>query len=100
MAPWEIPGRIWEAGRKVDEVVQLHVKTGAALAEIDDRLRSLEDRMTSFEANQGEVITEAKAAAGATATRLAGSVISDVVTRITRIEMRHEDIKRRLPPPS
>jgi outer membrane lipoprotein SlyB len=55
--------------------------------------------MTHLEAGQGQLITEAKAAAGIAATGLAGSVISEVVTRVTRIEMRQDDIQRRLPPP-
>ncbi|MCB8876427.1 hypothetical protein [Acidisoma silvae] len=56
--------------------------------------------MTHLEAGQGQLITEARGAAGAAATALAGSVISDVVTRVTRIEMRQEDIHRRLAGPA
>jgi hypothetical protein len=56
--------------------------------------------MTHLEAAQEQLITEAKAAASVAATGLASSVISDVVTRVTRIEMRQEDIQRRLPPPA
>jgi hypothetical protein len=56
--------------------------------------------MTRLEASQEQLITEAKAAAGVAATGLASSVISDVVTRITRIEMRQDEIQRRLPPPA
>ena len=63
-------------------------------------MRGLEDRMTHLEAGQEQLITEAKAAASVAATGLASSVISDVVTRVTRIEMRQEDIQRRLPPPA
>jgi hypothetical protein len=37
--------------------------------------------MTHLEAGQRQLITEARAAAGMAATGLAGSVISDVVTR-------------------
>ena len=61
-------------------------------------MRGLEDRMTHLEAGQAQLITEAKAAAGIAATGLAGSVISDVVTRITRIETRQDEIQRLLPP--
>jgi hypothetical protein len=55
-------------------------------------------RMTHLEAGQERLITEAKSAAGSAATVVAGSVISDAVTRLTRIEMRQEDFQRRLPP--
>lgn len=54
--------------------------------------------MTRMEARQGELVTEARAAAGIAATGLASSVISDVVTRVTRIEMRQDDLHTRLPP--
>jgi hypothetical protein len=54
------------------------------LETIEARLRGLEDRMTHLEAGQEQLITEAKAAASVAATGLASSVISDVVTRVTR----------------
>jgi hypothetical protein len=53
--------------------------------------------MTHLEAGQGQLVSEARAAAGIAATGLAGAVISDVVTRVTRLEMRHDDVARRLP---
>lgn len=57
--------------------------------------------MTHLEAGQGQLVTEAKAAAGAAATTVAGAVISDIVTRVTRIEMRAEQAERRsLPRPA
>jgi hypothetical protein len=56
--------------------------------------------MTHLEAGQEQLIMEAKAAAGIAATGLASSVVSDVVTRITRLEMRQDEIQRRLPPPA
>lgn len=84
--------------RKFDELAQLQQETSTALASIDVRLDELEDRMTRMEARQGELVTEARAAAGIAATGLASSVISDVVTRVTRIEMRQDDLHTRLPP--
>lgn len=56
--------------------------------------------MTHLEANQDMLVTEAKAAAGVAATGLAGSILSDAVTRITRLEVRLEDSQHRLPPPA
>ena len=41
-----------------------------ALEAIEARLRDLEDRMMHLEAGQGQVVTEAKAAAGIAATGL------------------------------
>jgi hypothetical protein len=80
---------------------KLQSTTKAALAGIEDRLRAIEDRMTHLEAAQGQLVVEAKAAAGGAASAIAGAVISDIVTRVTRIEMRAEEAGRRsLPPPS
>jgi hypothetical protein len=49
-----------------------------------------------MEAQQPHLITEARAAAGVAATGLADSVITEVVTRLTRIEMRQDDMHARL----
>ena len=97
---WDLPARLWTLARKVEELLELQSKTRAALEKLDARLRTLEDRMTHLEAGQGQLITEARAAAGIAATGLAGSVIAEVVTRVTRMEMRQDDIQRRLPPPA
>ena len=100
MPVWGLPGRLWTLARKVENLLELHGKTRTALEAIDLRLAALEDRMTYLEAGQGRVVTEARAAAGAAATGLAGSVISDIVTRVTRVEMRQEDMRFRLSPPT
>jgi len=44
------------------------------------------------------VISEARAAAGMAATAMGSSIIADVVTRVTRLEMRQDEGLRRLPP--
>ena len=93
----EVPGRLWTLGRKVEELLTLQIKTREALEVVDIRLRDLEDRMTHLEANQGQLVVEARSAASAAATAVAGAVISDVVTRVTRIEMRAEEAAKRLP---
>jgi hypothetical protein len=100
MAVWDVPARLWTVARKIEDLLELQRKTREALEKLDARLRAVEDRMTHLEAGQEQLITEAKAAAGVAATGLAGSVISEVVTRITRIEMRQDEIQRRLPPPA
>ena len=99
MAVWDVSARLWTVARKIEDLLELQTKTRDALEKLDARLRAVEDRMTHLEVGQEQLITEAKAAAGMAATGLAGSVISDVVTRITRIEMRQDEIQRRLPPP-
>jgi phage shock protein A len=96
---WDIPSRLWLIARTAEELLALQKKTREGLEAIDTRLRALEDRMTHLEAEQGQLVASAKAAASVTAAGVAGSVISDVVTRVTRIEMRQEDLKARLPPP-
>jgi vacuolar-type H+-ATPase subunit I/STV1 len=97
---WDVPARPWTVARKIEDLLELQTKTREALEKLDARLRAVEERMTRLEASQEQLITEAKAAAGVAATGLASSVISDVVTRITRIEMRQDEIQRRLPPPA
>jgi hypothetical protein len=96
---WSSLRQLWVIGLKIDEVVNLQAKTGASLLAIQTRLGGLEDRMTHLEAGQERLVTEAKAAAGAAASGVATTIISDVVTRVTRIEMRQEEAQRRLPPP-
>ena len=98
MAVWDVPARLWRVVRKVEDLFEHQGKTRSALERAEASLRALEDRMTRLEAGQHHVVTEAKAAAGIAATGLAGSVISDVVTRVTRIEMQQADVLRRLPP--
>lgn len=99
MAVWDALGRLWALARKVEDLFEGQRKTTAALLAIEARLKDLEDRMTHLEANQGQLIVEAKAAAGVAATGLASSIISEIVTRVTRIEMRADEGQRRLPPP-
>ena len=90
-------GRLWHLARKIEELFTLHAKVEGALQIIDQRLRQLEDRMLKLETAQGQVFTEARNAA----TVMASNVISDAVTRITRLEGRTDQLEqeRRLPPP-
>jgi head-tail adaptor len=97
---WEVPGRLWAFARQIEEMAAVQSETEAELKEIDARLRGLEDRMTRLEASQGGLIVEAKAAAGAAATGLASAILSDVVTRVTRIELRQDELNRRLSAPN
>jgi hypothetical protein len=86
----------WTISRTVEDLLASQRRTREALAAIDERLDAIEDRITRIEAREGQVIAEAKAASAAAATMVASAVISDIVTRVTRIEMRHDDLQRRL----
>jgi cytidylate kinase len=99
VAVWDVLAHLWAIGRRFDQFDKFEKTMLTALKKMEARLDALEDRMTRMEARQGELVTEARAAAGIAATGLASSVISDVVTRVTRIEMRQDDWQTRLPPP-
>jgi hypothetical protein len=58
----------------------------------------VEDRLLILESNQQQLVVEARAAAGAASTAITGAVISDIVSRATRVEMRTENITKLLPP--
>ena len=73
------PAALWSLGRKVEELLAL--------------------QRTTREANQGKLVGEARSAASAASTAVAGAVISDVVTRLTRLEMHTEEIGKRLQAP-
>jgi hypothetical protein len=55
--------------------------------------------MTHLEANQNQVIVEARSAASAASSTVAGVLISDLVTRLTRLEISAETLEKRLLPP-
>jgi cytidylate kinase len=98
VAVLDLLAHLWAIGRRFDQFEKFEKTTVTALKNVEARMDALEDRMTRMEARQGELVTEARAAAGIAATGLASSVISDVVTRVTRIEMRQDDLHTRLPP--
>ncbi len=93
------PAALWSLGRKVEELLALQRTTREALEVVNSRLRALEDRMVYLEANQDKLVGEARSAASAASTAVAGAVISDVVTRLTRLEMHTEEIGKRLQAP-
>ena len=95
----QVPGLLWSLGRKVEDLLDLQRKTREALDSIESRLRALEDRMTHLEANQNQVIVEARSAASAASSTVAGVLISDLVTRLTRLEISAETLEKRLLPP-
>jgi uncharacterized protein (UPF0335 family) len=87
-------GRLWTLARKLEQLFSLHNKVEASLQIVDERLRALEDRMLRLEMEQGRVFSEARN----TATVMASSVISDTVTRITRLEGVADRLAKRFPP--
>jgi len=97
MSIWDVPARIWAIGLKVDELLRLQRETDAAFKDIREKIMSLERRMTHQEANATQMVTEANAAAGMAASNIASHMLSDVVTRVTRLEMRQDEVQKRLP---
>ena len=98
MPIWGVPARLWTLARTLEDLLTLQGKTRTAMEAMETRLRTLEARLTRVEAEREMLIIEAKAAAGAAAPGLAATMMSDVVTRVTRIEVRQEDAQRRLSP--
>jgi phage shock protein A len=96
-------GRRWSLARKIEDLFELHGKVRESLQVVDERLEALEDRFLRFEAEPSRTITEARSAAtaaSAASTVVAGGIISDAVTRITRLEGRADQLEqRRLQPP-
>jgi hypothetical protein len=94
----------WSLARRVEELFEFQTKAREGFQLIDERLKALEGRILRLEAEQGNVVPAAGAAATAAAATVAGSVISDAVTRITRLEGRAEQLEGRRPagrlPPS
>jgi hypothetical protein len=90
--------RAWAFARKVEDLLGLQTEVRQALQIIDQRLKVLEDRMLRLESDQVQLITEARSAATAAATQIAGAVLSDAVTRLTRLEGRTEQIDQQRQP--
>jgi hypothetical protein len=97
--------QIWHFARRIDDLFKLQEKTEETVGQMDERvealestldrrLRAIEDRLTKLEAEQTQVISEARGAATAAATLIASSVISDAVTRVTRVEEALKRIER------
>ena len=93
------PAALWSLGRKLEQLLALQRTTREALEIVNSRLRALEDRMVYLEANQDKLVGKARSAASAASTAVAGAVISDVVTRLTRLEMRTQELGKRLQAP-
>lgn len=87
--------RAWRLIRKVEDLLSLQTEVRRSLQIIEHRLEALENRMLRLESEQTHIITDARSAATAAATMLASSIISEAVTRITRLEGRADQLERR-----
>lgn len=76
-------GQLFKFARDTQDLYKLHETVKETLLALDGRLRAVENRL---EAEQGQIITEAKCAATAAASMIASAVISDAVTRVTQVE--------------
>ncbi|MBV9784895.1 MAG: hypothetical protein JO264_13880 [Acidisphaera sp.] len=93
-------GRLWQFGRQIEELLGLQTEVRQSITVIEERLKALEDRFLRLESEQAQIVTEARSAATASATMVASAVISDAVTRLTRLEGRADQLEQRsLPPP-
>jgi uncharacterized protein (UPF0335 family) len=93
-------GRLWHFGRQIEELLGLQTEVRQSITVVEERLKALEDRMLRLENDQAQIVTEARSAATAASTAVAGVVISDAVARIMRLEGRADQLEegRRLPP--
>lgn len=92
-------GQAWSFARQVEELFKVQGNVERSLNKLEERLQQFENRMTHLEADRGQMITEAKAAAGIAASAVAGNFLSDVITRITRLEMRQSEAPALPKPP-
>jgi len=97
MAFWDLPQQFWAIARKFDELLSLQKRTEKSVDAILERLHALELRVIQLEADRGQMITEAKAAAGVAASGVASMIVSDAITRITRLEIQLADQPPRPP---
>jgi phage shock protein A len=86
-------GQLFKFARDTQDLYKLHETVKETLAALVGRLRVVEDRLIRMEAEQGQLVSEAKSAATGAATMIASAVISDAVTRVTRVE---EGVRRLL----
>jgi phage shock protein A len=87
--------RLWSVARRIEDLFLLEEQVKDIVAEINDRLRHLEGRIVQIEADAPRLMTEARSAASAAATLISGAALNDVVTRLTRVEVRLEEFGAR-----
>ncbi|HEY4172793.1 MAG TPA: hypothetical protein VGM42_07165 [Rhodopila sp.] len=77
-------GQLFKFARDTQDLYKLHETVKATIMALDGRLRAVEDRLIQLEAEQGQIVSEAKSAATGAATMIASAVIADAVTRIEK----------------
>jgi uncharacterized protein (UPF0335 family) len=87
-------GALWRFARKVEDLFALQNANQASLEAVAQQLHDLDTRMTRLESEQARLITEARSAATTSASTVAAAVISDTVTRLTRLESRVDQMDR------
>lgn len=95
-------GALWNLARRVEDLFALTAKVELGLAAINGRLDGIEKRVLQLEADQRQMVTEARSAAIGAASILTGSVISENATGMTRLEGRVdilEQDRKALPSP-
>jgi len=86
-------GQIFNLARETQDLYSLQTKMKDGLVALDERVRAIENRVTQLEAEQGQLIGDAKSAATSAAMIIAGAVIADAVTRVNRVEVRVERLE-------
>jgi chromosome segregation ATPase len=94
----DFSGRLLTTVRRVDRLFESQDKVKDAIILIEQRLRAIEDRLLTLEAKEDQLITEARSAASAAATTMSSAALNDLVTRLTRAEMRLETLTQPLSP--
>jgi hypothetical protein len=84
-------GQVFKFARDTQDLYRLHETVKDMIAALDTRLRGIEERPLRMEAEQGQMLIEAKSAATGAATVIVSAVIADAVARVTRVE---EGIRR------
>jgi hypothetical protein len=92
-------GQVWNFACKVEELFTLQTTTARTLGAFDERIVKLECRIIQIGADRGQMIVRAKAAAGMAASGVVSNLFVDIITRITRLDMRQADGSTRRPPP-
>ena len=86
-------GRLWSLARQTEDLFQLQGQMRDAVKSIDERLRAIEDRLLKVETGAPQLINEASSTASTAATAMSGAALSELVTRLARVEMRLEGLE-------
>jgi phage shock protein A len=92
-------GALWRFARKVEDLFALQNANQTSLEAVAQQLHDLNTRIARLESEQARVIAEARGAATTSASMVAAAVVSDTVTRLTRLEGRVDQMERHHPPP-